>query len=90
MYHDRNTNRKVNKIHKRTLRIANKDFDSNYEELMVKNNSFTIDQKNLQSFTIGIYKIKNNWNPVLMKEFLKKTHPYTPRSLDTVKLPRVE
>ena len=48
MCHGRSLNSKVNHIHERALHIFYQDFQSTFSALLVKNNSFTIHQKNLQ------------------------------------------
>ena len=68
MFHDRNVNNKINKIHERALRIAFKDTSSNFEELLIKAASVTIHQRNLQLLTTEIYKTKHDLNPKFMGE----------------------
>ena len=72
MFHDRNVNNKINKIHQRALRIAFKDTSSNFEELLIKAASVTIHQKNLLLLTTEIYKTKNDLNPKFMGETLSR------------------
>ena len=48
MCHSRSLNNKVNHIHERALRIVYQVFQSSFSVLLVKDNSFTIQQKNLQ------------------------------------------
>ena len=68
MFHDRNVNNKINKIHERALRIAFKDTSSNFEELLIKAASVTIHQKNQRLLTTEIYKTKHDLNPKFMGE----------------------
>ncbi len=49
MFHSRNLNNKINKIHERALRIAYKDYESNFETLLEKDRTVTIHTKNLQT-----------------------------------------
>ena len=69
MCHDRSLNSKVNRIHEMALRISYQDFQSTFSALLVKNNSFTMHQKNLQLLAIEIFKVKINISP----EFLERT-----------------
>ena len=97
MFHSRGVNNRINKIHKRTLRLVYKDdkstFDertlrlvykddkSTYEELLMKDNSFTIHDRNLQVLVTEIYKVINNISPVTTKSIFKiKNTPYNLRS----------
>ena len=68
MFHDRKSYNKINKIHERALRIIHKDSTSNFESLLIKNNSVSIHQRNLQLLLIEIYKTVNNLNPSFMAE----------------------
>ncbi len=45
MCHSRGLNQKINKIHERALRIAYKDFDSDFEELLRKDSAVTVHEK---------------------------------------------
>ena len=56
MFHDRKMNNKSNKIHERALRIIHKDSTSNFEELLIKSNSVSVHQRNLQLLLTEIYK----------------------------------
>ena len=56
MFCSRKANRKINKLHERAPRIVCQDDISNFEELLEKNNSFSIHHKNIQTLTIEMYK----------------------------------
>ena len=60
MCHSRSLDNKVNHIHEEVLRIVYQDFQSSFSALLVKYNSFTIHQKNLQLLAIEIFKVKMN------------------------------
>ena len=80
MFHDRSVNKKINIVHKRALRIANKDSYSNFEELLMKANTVSIDCKDLQLLATESFKTQNNLNPSFMnKIFEEKDNPYTLR-----------
>ena len=82
MFHDRAINRKINKLHERTLRIVYSDYTSTFEELLEKDNSFTIHQRNIQSLAIEMYKTKHGYNPNFMKNIFvdKRENGYSLRS----------
>ena len=48
MFHSRKLNNKINRLHKRCLQLIYSDIISSYEELLDKDNSVPIHQKNLQ------------------------------------------
>ena len=56
MFHGRNLNNKINRIHERDLRIAYKDNVSTFEKLLEMDNSVTVHQRNLQLLMVEIYK----------------------------------
>ena len=58
MFNDRNIDKKINKIQERALRITYKDNTSQFKELLEKDNSVSIHQKNLQLLMIEVYKTK--------------------------------
>ena len=58
MHHRISLNDKINRIWERALRIVHRDYKSSFKELIEKDKSITIHQKNLQYLAIEIYKIK--------------------------------
>ena len=48
MFCSRKLNNKINRLHKRSLRIAYEDYVSSFEELLIKDGSVTIQQSNLK------------------------------------------
>ena len=56
MLHSRTLNNKINRIHERALRTVNSEYNSSFNELLDKDGSFTIHQRNVQSLAIEIYK----------------------------------
>ena len=68
MFHDRNLNNKINKMHLRALRIAYRDYESDFETLLKRDNSVTVHQRNLRLLMVEIYKTKENLNPEFMKD----------------------
>ena len=58
MFHSRAINNRINKLHERSLRIVYKDRNSTFEDLLEKDNSVTIHQRNLQMLLLEMYKRK--------------------------------
>ena len=48
MFHSRCANNRINRLHERSLRITYNDYDSTFQELLYKDNSVSIHQRNLQ------------------------------------------
>ena len=61
MFHSRGLNKRINKIHEKSLRLVYNDNLSPFAELLAKDNSVTIHDRNLQVLATEIYKaiIKN-------------------------------
>ena len=68
MLHSRKTNNRVNSLHKRALRVVYRDYYVTFAELLSKDKSVTIHQKNLQLLATEIFKTKYELNPKFMKE----------------------
>ena len=84
MCHSRSLNNRINRIHKRALRIVYEDYNLTYEELLIKSGSVEIHHRNLQILATEIYKSINNFSPLLMKEiFPIKDTKYNLRNENT-------
>ena len=57
MFHSRNLNNKINRIHERALRLVYQN-NLGFSELLDLHNSVTVHQKNLQVLVTEIYKVK--------------------------------
>ena len=68
MLHSRKLNNRINRIHEKSLRLVYNDDASSFEDLLKRDNSFTIHQTNLQSLAIELYKAVNSLSPEFMKE----------------------
>ena len=75
MFHSRSLNKKINKLHERALRLVYKDKSLNFEQLLEKDKSFTIHERNLQKLAMEMYKVKNGLCPKAMSDlFTRKTY----------------
>ena len=68
MFHSRKINNRVNSLHERVLRVVYRDYNATFSELLSKDKSVTIHQRNLQLLATEIFKTKNALNPKIMKE----------------------
>ena len=58
MFHSRGLNNKINRIHKRALRITHNEKSSSYTQLLTKDSSVTIiDHRNIKALAKEIYKV---------------------------------
>ena len=67
MFHGRTLNNRINRLHERGLRLVYKNYDLSFEELLRKDNSFTVHQRNLQKLATEMYKAQNDLSPSLVK-----------------------
>ena len=81
MFHNRTLNNKINKLHERALRIVYKNDELSFQELLDKDNSLTIHDRNLQRLAIEMYKINNHLSPSPMQDlFTEKDNTYNLRN----------
>ena len=60
MFHGRQINDKINKLHERALRIVYNDTVTSFENLLIKDKSFTIHHQIIQLLAIEIYQAIHN------------------------------
>ena len=90
MFHGRQTNDKINKLHERPLRIVYNDTITSFEELLVKDITFTIHHQHIQSLAIEMYKAVNNLPGGNFSEFfVRNNHNYNLRSRSELTVPSI-
>ena len=67
MFHSRKQNHHINRIHERALRLVYKDYNSSFDELLEKDNSYKIRDRNLHKRVPEIVKVKMNLGPEIMR-----------------------
>ena len=72
MFHSHTVNSKINRLHERCLRIIYNNKLSNFEELLVEDNSVAINDNNIHAFAIEMYKVVNGMSPEIMIEVFNK------------------
>ena len=75
MFHTRRINNRINRLHERSLRLTYNDQISTFQELLNKDKSVSIHQRNLQVFATLLYKIINNIAPEIVCEILYLDNP---------------
>ena len=68
MFHNRTLNNRINRLHERALRLVYKNSNCSFKQLLEKDKSFTIHERNLQKLGVEMFKIKNHLVPNLMAE----------------------
>ena len=65
---NKTSNNQINKIHKRILRLVFEVEDANFEDRLLKDNSWSVHENNIHTLLIEIYKSINNISPTMMKD----------------------
>ena len=77
MFHSRKLNSRANKLNERALRIVYEDFASSFAELLEKDNSTTMHNRNIHLLAIELFKVKNWLSPPIMNEiFVESAQHY--------------
>ena len=81
MFHSRELNNKINRIHERSLRLAYSDKTSTFQELLDKDKSVSVHHKNIQVLATEIYKTVNGLALTIMNSIFEiKDTEYNPRN----------
>ena len=77
MCHSRENNRKIKRLYKMCLRTIYNDKQSSLNELLEKDGSVSIHERNLRVLASEMYKISNDLSMLLMKDTFPMTrNPY--------------
>ena len=88
MFCGKRSNKEVNMVHKRALRILHNDYNASFEELLERSKEIPIHVKNLQFLLIEVYKSLNCQNPMFMWDMFKRREKtYDLRVKDLLQLP---
>ena len=74
MFYDRSINNTINKVHERALRIVYQDDTSSFEELLIRDKSFTVHHRNIQNLALEVYKAEHDISPKVMKSLFVPKH----------------
>ena len=68
---------KINHIHERALRTLYSDYNLSFYELIDKDDTFTIHQKNVQNVAIEIHKYLHGLPPAILSDVFKVNETIT-------------
>ena len=82
MFHSRTMNNKINRICERALRLVYSDCNSNFDELLKRDGSFSIHDRSIQILAMETYKFFHGVSLSVMKNIfqVKTNNPYSLRS----------
>ena len=81
MNHSRLVTNIINTLHERALHLVYNDFTSSCTDLLKKDNSVIMHQKNLQNLAIEMFKVKHILAPEIVTEvFRLKTRYFNTRN----------
>ena len=91
MFYSRTTNNKINKLHERALRLVYDHYVLTLEELLEKDNSFTVHHYNIQTLCIELYKVFSGQSQTIFGDlFERKNINYNLRSQPDFVIPPVK
>ena len=67
---------KINRLHKRCLRIVYNDKISNFNELLVKDGSVSIHYQNLQKLSVKMFKVSRELGPEIVNGLFQSESKY--------------
>ena len=77
LFHSTRLNNKINSLRERALRITYQDNMSIFQELLNKDNSFSIHHRNLQFLATEMFKIHRGLSPEILRQtFVPRTSLY--------------
>ena len=68
IFHSRVLNAKINLLHYRALQIIYRDYDSQFDELLAKDNSVKIHHRNIHTLAFEMFKVTNGLSPDFMND----------------------
>ena len=92
MRHDRMLNNRINRLDERCLRIIYYDKHTSFKELLEKDKSVSIHQKNLQVLAMEMFKTYREISPEIMQDIfsIRKQGHYNLRNISDFIIPRVK
>ena len=69
-FRSRTLNNKINRLPERCLRIMYNDKTYSFNDLLEKDNSVSLNYRNIQTLAMEMYKVANGMSPIIMKYFI--------------------
>ena len=79
MFHTRSLNDKINRLHERALRTVYNDDVSTFGDLLSRDGSYTIHQRNIQALAIECFKVYMCLGPSLLDDIFTVSNYQGPK-----------
>ena len=89
MFHSGKCNNKINSLHERAFRMIYNDQISSFQELLDKDNSFTVHHFDIQSLATEMFKVINNIAATITDDLFTTYHSCNLRSKSKFAVPCV-
>ena len=90
MFHSRKTNKQINQLHERALRLIYNNYELTFEELLDKDGSFCVHHFNIQTLAIELYEVYNNLSESIFSDlFTRNTNNYNLRTTSDFLIPQI-
>ena len=86
IFHSKKPNNRIKILHDRGLRVVYRDYNATFSELLTKDKSVTIHQRNLQLLATEIFKTKNEIQKLWKKYLHLKDVNYNLRNNTSLKI----
>jgi len=74
VFHNRELNTKINTLHHRALRIVYRDETFSFQDLLSRDGTLTIHQRNIHLLATEIYKVEHGLAPAFMSDIFSRNH----------------
>ena len=88
MFFSRRANKRINKLHKGTLRLVYDDHETSFSDLLAKDGSFPAQHTSIQTLLFDMDKIKHNLSESCLKDLFSAVYGnYNRRSQSDIGVP---
>ena len=90
MFHSCYTNNKINRLQERASQIVYNDYESSFEQLLVKDRSFCFHHQNINCLMIEVFKVFNNTIDVYNDLFVRSSYEISLQNQPDLIVPSVK